>query len=483
MKNSASTTNNIVLLPGKSFTKKELLKRLNIMGIECNANMGPKSFYDKLYDRSVSSNDNQQKIMNLLLMDTQRSSTVKRASTENAQSVPFNPTLPQKEKVPFIMETNTQNWFNGNTNTNKESDVGFQMKEQNRNVFDIKGEVEQEEKVEKNPWGNNEEIIDTMIRPKESIGIDKYQSEAITDNMFTSIPKRNVNNADIINTNPFLFNSQNDSKKQNNIYENNEYQTMQFNTGRASYKDNNPQLEYNQNEVIPSKRQSTNKYTIHSVNPVMNQPTNQNTIPVREFDVKEEEQQPIIDNDDFSSPMKRNAHLNTLYLGGFAFLGLITIFVIIYAVVKRQLPPFVTLLNPVTLLRDYLIPSLGRWGRRIFKDYIFVTISVLAVAAISIVIYMKKNKHAVTTKIFEDIKTTLKNAEEQNNYEGETELRSGMAESEIVSQYSNEYGISREVFEKEYMPILRDMRRRDEHLKIYDDFYQGRKQIFWQWSK
>ena len=58
-----------------------------------------------------------------------------------------------------------------------------------------------------------------------------------------------------------------------------------------------------------------------------------------------------------------------------------------------------------------------------------------------------------------------------------------MAESEIVSQYANEYGISREVFEREYMPILRDMRRRDEHLKIYDDFYQGRKQIFWQWSK
>ena len=478
MKNSASTTNSVVLLPGKSFTKKELLKRLNIIGIECNANMGPKSFYDKLYDRSLTSNENQQKIMNLLLMDTQRSSTVKRASTESAQSVAYNQTLPQKEKAPFIMETKKQNWFNGNANVNKETDVGFQMKEQNRNVFDNKGEVEQEEKVEKNPWGNNEEIIDTMIHPKESIGIDKYQSEAITENMFTSIPKRNVNNADIINTNPFLFNSQNDSKKQNNIYEDNEYQTIQFNTGRASH-NNNPQCEQNQNEVISSKRQSTNKYTIHSVNPLHN-PT-PNTIPVREFDAKEEEQQPIIDNDDFSSPMKRNDHLNTLYLGGFAFLGLITIFVIIYAVVKRQLPPFVTLLNPISLIRDYLLPSLGRWGRRIFKDYVFVTISVVAVAAISIVLYMKKNKHTVTTKIFEDIKTTLKNAEEQNNYEGET--RSGMAESEIVSQYANEYGISREVFEREYMPILRDMRRRDEHLKIYDDFYQGRKQIFWQWSK
>ena len=480
MKNSASTTNSVVLLPGKSFTKKELLKRLNIIGIECNANMGPKSFYDKLYDSSLTSNENQQKIMNLLLMDTQRSSTVKRASTESAQSVAYNQTLPQKEKAPFIMETKKQNWFNGNANVNKETDVGFQMKEQNRNVFDNKGEVEQEEKVEKNPWGNNEQIIDTMIHPKESIGIDKYQSEAITENMFTSIPKRNVNNADIINTNPFLFNSQNDSKKQNNIYEDNEYQTMHVNTGRASH-NNNPQYEQNQNEVISSKRQSTNKYTIHSVNPLHN-PT-PNTIPVREFEAKEEEQQPIIDNDDFSSPMKRNDHLNTLYLGGFAFLGLITIFVIIYAVVKRQLPPFVTLLNPISLIRDYLLPSLGRWGRRIFKDYVFVTISVVAVAAISIVLYMKKNKHTVTTKIFEDIKTTLKNAEEQNNYEGETELRSGMAESEIVSQYANEYGISREVFEREYMPILRDMRRRDEHLKIYDDFYQGRKQIFWQWSK
>ena len=180
MKNSASTTNSVVLLPGKSFTKKELLKRLNIIGIECNANMGPKSFYDKLYDSSLTSNENQQKIMNLLLMDTQRSSTVKRASTESAQSVAYNQTLPQKEKAPFIMETKKQNWFNGNANVNKETDVGFQMKEQNRNVFDNKGEVEQEEKVEKNPWGNNEEIIDTMIHPKESIGIDKYQSEAIT---------------------------------------------------------------------------------------------------------------------------------------------------------------------------------------------------------------------------------------------------------------------------------------------------------------
>ena len=59
----------------------------------------------------------------------------------------------------------------------------------------------------------------------------------------------------------------------------------------------------------------------------------------------------------------------------------------------------------------------------------------------------------------------------------------GLPENEIINKYSMYYQISREVFEREYMPILRDMRRRDINLKLADGLVEGRKQVFWYWNK
>ena len=138
------------------------------------------------------------------------------------------------------------------------------------------------------------------------------------------------------------------------------------------------------------------------------------------------------------------SYLNYVYMGGFGILGLFSLVVLFYVIIKREVPSFIAVFNPVMIIRDFLIPSLGRWGRRFFIDYVFVTIAICIVCAVSYFIIKKRNKNNIIKNIFEDIKRTLKEIYEDNNYKPDQEQDefSGMPENEIIIRYSNYYNIS-----------------------------------------
>ena len=213
-------------------------------------------------------------------------------------------------------------------------------------------------------------------------------------------------------------------------------------------------------------------YISSSINPNQIKRKTSQTIPIREFNptpIEEEES-----NIYFSEKQTDSSNLNLLYTGATSVLGLFILFIVIYTFFKKETPAFLFLLNPIVLLRDFFIPSLGRWGRRIFIDYLWLTILVVIISAISCAIYFKKKKQRILNEIFQDIKQTLMSMNDDEE---------GLPENEIINKYSMYYQISREVFEREYMPILRDMRRRDINLKLADGLVEGRKQVFWYWNK
>lgn len=552
----------IVILPGKSFSKNELIKRLTQMGIEHNVPNGPKVYYDQLYDRSIKNPENQKKIYEKLIWDanftknsrrtTNTSNTTLRAyginSEEQSQrtnpkttvingNLGFNGNLNEdtgrknfEELPPNMKSINTKknkfesaeqqyqpNKFYPQSNSSfptSEFRTNQQLKtiDEQNNKFEIPYKEQFEDHFNNNQEDNDRFQWKKQI-PSKNINTtprnfeDNIQNEDDNFNMenkFTSIPKSNYplnkkhSSSNI--SNPFINNSLNQDFENDNKYSNlgrssslNEMRSS--NEMRQSFKGQgaftNPKSsinyinEQNADNNITSKQENITLST--KMRPTLINKYDDNINPTKEFqnDQEMEEERELEQN----YPLEKqpdSSYLNYVYIGGFGILGLFSLIVLFYVIIKREVPSFMSVFNPAMIIRDFLIPSLGRWGRRFFIDYVFVTIAICIVCAVSYFLIKKRNKNNIIKNIFEDIKRTLKEIYEDNNYKQDQEQQnefSGMPENEIIIRYSNYYNIRREVFEREYMPILRDMRRKDENIKLYDDLYQGRKQIFWRWVK
>ena len=83
-------------------------------------------------------------------------------------------------------------------------------------------------------------------------------------------------------------------------------------------------------------------------------------------------------------------------------------------------------------------------------------------------------------EIFEDIKRRLNEIFHSNN---EYSMIGGIPEKDIIKIYSDKYNISYDVFNKNYMPYLRDMRRNNINIKIKEMNYKGENQLIWYWHE
>ena len=79
-------------------------------------------------------------------------------------------------------------------------------------------------------------------------------------------------------------------------------------------------------------------------------------------------------------------------------------------------------------------------------------------------------------KIFNEICERLRNmcSDEENGSDG-------LAERQIINDYSSQYNVTYEEFSRVYMPMLRKLRRQNVNLKLYENYYEGQRQLFWQW--
>ena len=553
---------NIVILPGKSFSKNELIKRLTQMGIEYNVPNGPKVYYDQLYDKSIKSLENQQKIYEKLIWDADFRKNTRRPANgpnptlrayginseeQNQRANPkttiindnlgFNGNLNEDtgrknfEEIPPNMKSinTTKNKFESSEQQQYQSNKfysqsnrsiptsEFSTKQQLKTMLDHKQDNKFEDPYKEqfdNDFNNNHEYNDRIQWknqiPNKNINITPNNYEDIQqneednfnfENKFTPIPKSNYplnkrhSSSNI--TNPFINNNINQDFENDNKYRNlsnpsNINEMRRSNDMRQSLKEQgaftNPKnnINYTNEQNVDNTSKPENITLSTTMRPNRIDRFNNNINPTREFQ-NEQRMEEELESDQIY-PLEKHpdpSYLNCVYMGGFGILGLFSLVVLFYVIIKREVPSFIAVFNPVMIIRDFLIPSLGRWGRRFFIDYVFVTIAICIVCAVSYFLIKKRNKNNIIKNIFEDIKRTLKEIYEDNNYKPDQEHDefSGMPENEIIIRYSNYYNISRDVFEREYMPILRDMRRKDENIKLYDDLYQGRKQIFWRWVK
>ena len=75
-------------------------------------------------------------------------------------------------------------------------------------------------------------------------------------------------------------------------------------------------------------------------------------------------------------------------------------------------------------------------------------------------------------KIFENIKETIKN-----------KMDKCMCESEIIEIFSKQYFIEKDIFIKDYMHELNELRKKDPSFKLFKDWNSdGKKEIFWELS-
>ena len=460
------------LIPGKSFTKSELIKRINLMGTECGPSMGPKSFYNQLYDRLVHSPEKQKMIIDKLLADNQRSLSMKR-------------TLKEAPQESLNLKTTMLNDYEKNEETGRkgyEEIPPYQKYNYNTNHNTLGNYEPSNNIIQTNVEFNNYSNTNKDYTPTPDFNQQHAEElhNEYTNNKFTLLPGRKVPNS--TNNNPLSTNSYkqfkedkeeiiNTSKPQDIINPYNQQQQSQVSKKPSSAFMNPSQLPRKSNTYTESNNQE-GIYISSSINPNQIKRKTSQTIPIREFNptpIEEEES-----NIYFSEKQTDSSNLNLLYTGATSVLGLFILFIVIYTFFKKETPAFLFLLNPIVLLRDFFIPSLGRWGRRIFIDYLWLTILVVIFSAISCAIYFKKKKQRILNEIFQDIKQTLMSMNDDEE---------GLPENEIINKYSMYYQISREVFEREYMPILRDMRRRDINLKLADGLVEGRKQVFWYWNK
>ena len=115
-------------------------------------------------------------------------------------------------------------------------------------------------------------------------------------------------------------------------------------------------------------------------------------------------------------------------------------------------------------------------------NYLLYIIGPLSILKI-IHYYIKKSfeRKRIIREIFADIRETLRDLARRAESDPNMTMF-GLPESEISLSYSTRYAIKYDDFVKNYLPKLREMRKKDKNIKLYQDMYKGKEQIIWGWN-
>jgi hypothetical protein len=105
--------------------------------------------------------------------------------------------------------------------------------------------------------------------------------------------------------------------------------------------------------------------------------------------------------------------------------------------------------------------------------WMFVLIFVFKLIAIKTYHYVNNRRNA--SKIFNSVKTRLKNIYDVNNFQN------GISEEEIIREYSKEYNIKEENFKSNILPRLKNFRKQDGEVKEFESYVNGRIRTVWQY--
>ena len=157
-------------------------------------------------------------------------------------------------------------------------------------------------------------------------------------------------------------------------------------------------------------------------------------------------------------------------------------------------PSFSSLFEKIefTSIKDALISSVISLKEKLFcflsntikeiNPYYAVTLIILVV--VGYILYKRYKDKKIAQNIYVKVKDELKKINEvgftKNEFNDHFEI--GLSENEIIKKYSIENGMNEKKFVNNVFPIMKKLRKKDAHIKEYENYTTGKKQTIWQWT-
>lgn len=499
--------------PGMAFSLRELKSRLHAMDIPMDPNIREKKYYVDLYNKAIKDDNNKDKIFGSLFKDNnpnyQGELPYKRSYANNE-----NEYIPNyvKEKTKKVEEKRMQR-----IPESEEGDVNmhYVQSSQRRRENIINEDTYQRQVNEfsrSNPFNyqkNNESELNRKNKIYESnrqLSNDEGYNRRVNQRQSTITQKSfNLNQRT-----PNQFNTEQSNKQyeQKNVRKENPLPSDRAikgsSTSNFSWKTNpnpiNCQTKEKNNttlfefergpiqecqETLNQKIVSNFQNNYKSLNGGI--PPERSNLTSAEWNKQNYRIPPKSRNntDDFLIIEKNDSHSSLLYGLLFALFAIGAIACGYYFIIKKSslisklesMGEFVK--NPRKFMIHLFIKQMFSMGRQFILEHIFYSIPLFILGITIEMMRRRFNRNKQIEIIFREITEKLKSMADTEDEENEN---TGISEREIIETYSKRYNVSFENFNRDYMKILRQKRKEHINLKLYESYYNGQRQLFWQWS-
>ena len=503
------STPTIVPLPGKRFGREELKLRLHLMGVQYDSTRIDRNYYIKLYDHNIQNEIMRNRIYNKLCEDVDIEPTnkvsLKRQSgvSERVMQQPFVDKNVKLNNDIEEQQQQQQQYININMHqTQQNNESGYEFKqpyvssEQGSNYVTTNKQSYHSKQRYSMQSNNENDVSDFMITKPNNVNCGMDYSNNNNNNyiqfnqqqqqLFNYVPPEtkikditesahsrysNISNRNNINSHSNTNNTHITNRSNSNYRQS----VPSFNKEPSSFR---RQTQINNNTTLPIPNDT-------NIPIQQNISTNTTSLFIETKPQKETEEESssfdcfdilkaifvicsiafvfylIMKNREILINMPSNIHQHYQRLPEIHMSSIITwpmqaIKRMIYKMIKEK----------VKQLMNYLL-------------YIIGPLSILKI----IHYYIKKSfeRKRIIREIFADIRETLRDLARRAESDPNMTMF-GLPESEISLSYSTRYAIKYDDFVKNYLPKLREMRKKDKNIKLYQDMYKGKEQIIWGWN-
>ena len=218
----------LILIPGKNYSKNTLINRLKKMNIKVNYNKYLKSELIKIYDDSLKDEKNIEKILENLISDT-----------NSELKINLSPSNFKRKKGNIYQNMDNNNNINGNEQNLNQKNINGDFPIYNNNLVN---NVFREDGFPNN--NKNEEKI-SLIKQKDNYNDNLFSNQSLKEN--TNICNNNYNN----NKNDHNDNYNNNDYHNNKVNNNNNNDIKNKDDNSINYNENkNNNFSNNINSII-----------------------------------------------------------------------------------------------------------------------------------------------------------------------------------------------------------------------------------------
>lgn len=498
--------NRLIIIPGDCFTKRELSLRLDAMGVP-KPKSQDKQVFVSVYNEAMKLDVNKGLIISQLIFDTNNTnlsqqdlnqclfwiptqlgrSLITGTNANNKNSITVQSSMTKINSIHTqSKETNLSNRNANNHLISRPSDYHDQrnLKEiptnTNKNLFihndEIKSNENRKHVIKPQLMNQGSKTIENEYKgqsnpPNNKYNYPLYQSKTLEYNQPTSlISNQNIrdnNNTNTIqmNTGQMPNNGLNYNNKHQNqfaynqrqidneeIIDNNRFYQGIKNTSfqsKTSFNDNNPNIQdeiignssFCNNSLIEDNAFQQENYIRDKNRNVNSSQGSFNQSPVPQRNIHRTNSNKFLKG----NAKRTNIKSTTPSLSLFTIFSGIIILLISFSPLTDNIQENFYLIIPLFFL-------------------------VILLAAIIYKLMLFINQKNIVNEIYQNLRGKIRDNE------------NGLPESDIIRKYSLQYNMTPSQFEMEVLPLLNELRKRDDHIKLRESFINDELVILWQWE-